>query len=164
VLTVAAVGATPATSGPTRTGCAVRGVGDGGSSLLLFPAAVFIVLVLGAIAVDLSAVHLAKREVLDLAASAANDAATAGLDQARFRTTGEYVIDPTLAAAAVERTVAANEPDGRTTIVNVVVGPGPDQVTVELSAPADPVFSRALPGGPGTTTVTGTATATAIGG
>jgi len=138
--------------------------GDRGSSLLLFPAAVLIVLVLGAIAVDLSAVHLAKREVLDLAASVANDAVTAGLDQGRFRSTGEYVIDPALATEAVERAVAANEPDGRTTIVNVVVGPGADQVTVELAAPADPVFARALPGGPRTTTVTGSATATAIGG
>lgn len=136
---------------------------DRGSSLLLFPAAVLIVLVLGAIAVDLSAVHLAKRQVLDLASSAANDAVTAGLDQDRFRTTGEYVIDPGLAAAAVDRTVAANEPDGRTTVLSVVVGPGPGQVTVELRAPADPVFARALPGGPRTTEVTGSATATAVG-
>jgi hypothetical protein len=132
--------------------------------LLLFPAAVLIVLVLGAIAVDLAAVHLAKREVLELAASAANDAVTAGLDQGRFRATGEYVIDPTLAADAVDRAVAANEPDGRTTVVRVEIGPGPGQVTVELAAPADPIFSSALPGGPGTTTVTGSATATAIGG
>lgn len=137
---------------------------DRGSSLLLFPAAVLIVLVLGAIAVDLSAVHLAKRQVLDLAASAANDAVTAGLDQGRFRATGEYVIDPDLAAIAVDRAVTANEPDGRTTVLSVVVGPGPGQVTVELSAPADPVFAPALPGGPRTSTVTGSATATAVGG
>jgi Flp pilus assembly protein TadG len=140
-----------------------RGRGDAGSSLLLFPAAVLIVLVLGAVAVDLSAVHLAKRQVLDLAASAANDAVTAGLDQGRFRATGEYVIDAALATRAVERAVAANEPDGRTTVVRVELGPDPGQVTVELRAPAEPVFSSALPGGPGTTTVSGTATATALG-
>ena len=144
--------------GPSR-----RAGGDAGSSLLLFPAAVLIVLVLGAIAVDLSAVHLAKRQVLDLAASAANDAVTAGLDQGRFRTTGEYVIDPTLAAEAVEQAVATNEPDGRTTVVRVEIGPGPGQVTVELTAPAERVFAPALPGDPGATTVTGTATATALG-
>lgn len=150
--------------GPAGRGGPGRCTRDAGSSLLLFPAAVLVVLVLGAIAVDLSAVHLAKREVLDLAASAANDAVTAGLDQGRFRTTGEYVIDPALATAAVERAVTANEPDGRTTIVRVEVGPGPDQVTVELAAPADPVFAPALPGDTGPTTVTGSATATAVGG
>lgn len=121
-----------------------------------------IVLVLGAIAVDLAAVHLAKRQVLDLAASAANDAVTAGLDQATFRATGEYVVDATLAGEAVERTVAANDPDGTTTVVAVTVGPGPDQVTVELSAPATQVFAPALPGNPGPTRVTGSATATAV--
>ena len=138
-----------------------RATGDAGSSLLLYPAAIMVVLVLGAIAVDLSAVHLAKRQVLDLAASAANDAVTAGLDQATFRSTGEYVIDPVLAAEAAARTVAANDPDGSTTIVAVVAGPGPGQVTVELSTPATQVFAKALPGDPGPTVVTGSATATA---
>jgi hypothetical protein len=149
---------------PSAPEPAPRAAGDGGSSLLLFPAAVLIVLVLGAIAVDLSAVHLAKREVLDLAASAANDAVTAGLDQATFRATGEYLIDPTLATAAAERTVAAGDPSGATTMVAITLGPGPDQVTVELSTSAQPVFARALPGHPGATTVTGEATATALGG
>ena len=149
----------PCVPRPTRT----RSADDRGSSLLLFPAAVLIVLVLGAIAVDLSAVHLAKREVLDLAASAANDAATAGLDQARFRSTGEYVIDPALAAEAVDRAVAANDPSGTTFLVAVTVGPATDQVTVELSTTAHPVFAPALPGYAGASTVTGSATATAVG-
>lgn len=147
---------------PRRRPTGRRLAGDGGSSLLLYPAAVMVVLVLGAIAVDLAAVHLAKRQVLDLAASAANDAVTAGLDQATFRATGEYVVDPTLASRAAERTVAANDPDGGTTVLAVTVGPGPDQVTVELSAPATQVFAPALPGNPGPTVVTGTATATAV--
>ncbi len=129
--------------------------------MFLFPAAVLIVLVLGAIAVDLSAVHLAKRQVLDLAASAANDAVTAGLDQPTFRATGDYVVDPTLAADAVERTVAANDPDGRTSVVRVTVGPTPDQVTVELRTTARPVFAPALPGRLAPVVVTGEATATA---
>lgn len=154
----------PATDRSDRSDRSHRLRSDGGSSLLLFPAAVMIVLVLGAIAVDLSVVHLAKRQVLDLAASAANDAVTAGLDQTTFRTTGDYVIDPGLAADAVERSVAANDPTGRTTIVAVTVGPGPDQVTVELAAPADPVFASALPNSPGPAQVTGRATATALGG
>lgn len=140
-----------------------RGAADRGSSLLLFPAAVLIVLVLGAIAVDLSAVHLAKREVLDLAASAANDAVTAGLDHGHYRTTGEYVVDPALAAAAVDRAVAANDPSGATTVLAVTVGPGPADITVELSTTAHPVFAPALPGYGGPTTVTGSATATAVG-
>ena len=58
-----------------------------GSALMLMPAGLLIVLVLASIAVDMSLVHLRKRQAFELAAAAANDAATAGVDQGRVRTT-----------------------------------------------------------------------------
>ena len=68
-----------ATARPRRHG------GDRGSVLLLVPAAVLIVLVMASIAVDMSLVHLRQRQAHDLAAQAANDAATGAADQAALR-------------------------------------------------------------------------------
>ena len=138
-----------------------RLAGDRGSALMLMPAAVLIVLVLGAIAVDLSVVHLAHRDLVDVAASAANDAATDGLDPDTFHRTGRYELDQTRATAAVERSLTVHQLAGRATIVRVVQGPGPDQVTVELEVPVDYLFAKALPGANHGTTVRAHATATA---
>ncbi len=128
---------------------------------MLMPAAVLIVLVLGAIAVDLSVVHLAHRDLIDIAASAANDAATDGLDTEAFHRTGTYRLDLDRAMAAVRRTLAVHQVAGRATIVRVVQGPGADQVTVELQMPVTYIFAKALPGANEGTTVKAHATATA---
>ena len=50
-----------------------------GSVLMLMPAAVLIVLLLGAIAVDSAIVYLRQRQAENIAFDAANDAAGAGL-------------------------------------------------------------------------------------
>ena len=128
---------------------------------MLMPAAVLIVLVLGAIAVDLSVVHLAHRDLIDIAASAANDAATDGLDPDSFHRTGTYHLDLARATAAVQRSLTVHQVAGRATIVSIVQGPGPDQVTVELRLPVGYLFAKALPGANAGTTVTAHATATA---
>ena len=73
-------------STPTATACprpppgatAGDGVNERGSVLLLFPAAVLIVIVLSAITVDSSIAFLAQRELANATAAAANDAASRG--------------------------------------------------------------------------------------
>ena len=60
------------------------GVRQRGSVLLLFPAAVLIVLVLSAITVDSSIAFLAQRELANATAAAANDAASRAVDGQAF--------------------------------------------------------------------------------
>jgi hypothetical protein len=85
-----------------------RSADERGSVLMLVPAGVLIVFVLASIAVDMSLVHLRKRQAFDLASAAANDAATAGADQAALRS-GSYVIEPGSARAVVDDVVGASE-------------------------------------------------------
>ena len=60
---------------------------------MLMPAAVLVLVVLGAIAVDFSIAFLGERELANAASAAANDAAAAAVDQMVFRTTGQVVLD-----------------------------------------------------------------------
>ncbi len=136
--------------------------GDTGSSLMLMPAAVLIVLVLGAIAVDLSVVHLAQRDLLDVAASAANDAATFGIDPSAYRAgSGSAAFDPDRAELAVERSLRNHHLDTRVTIDGVRQGPAADEVTVDLHVTVDYIFAKAIPGARHSTVVHAHATATA---
>ena len=136
------------------------GTADRGSVLMLMPAAVLVVLVLGAIAVDLSLVHLARRELVVAAGAAANDAVTYGLDEDAWRRGEGYSLDPTRVDDAVNRSLAARGLLPRLVTPPVVRATGPDEVTVELAEPVDYLFAKALPGGPHRTVVRATATAT----
>src|SRR6266540_3305124 len=78
-----------------------------GSVLLLMPAAVLIVVVLGAIALDCSTVFLAHRALLTAAAAAADDAVTFGADERAYRERGVYTLDPARVQEAVELSFAA---------------------------------------------------------
>lgn len=78
-----------------------------GSVLVLMPAAVLIVLLLGAIAVDSAIVYLGQREAYNVAFDAANDAAGAGFDLDAARTRGEIVYDPDRVEAIAAQSVAA---------------------------------------------------------
>ena len=130
---------------------------------MLMPAGLLIVLVLASIAVDMSLVHLRKRQAFELAATAANDAATAGVDQGRRRTTHDYVLDPERARAVVAEVVAASElaPElARPPVVTITTA----GVRVELALEADHIFADVVPGAPDGTEVTATATATAAAG
>jgi hypothetical protein len=132
---------------------------DRGSVLMLVPAGLLIVFVLASITVDMSLVHLRKRQAFDLASAAANDAASAGADPARLRS-GAYVLDPEATARVVERAVGTSElaaylaEPPRTSITR-------DGVRVEVSLEADYIFAGALPGAPDGTVVTASATAAA---
>jgi Putative Flp pilus-assembly TadE/G-like len=134
---------------------------DRGSALMLMPAGLLVVLVLASIAVDMSLVHLRKRQAFELAAAAANDAATAGVDQGRLRTTHDYVLDPDRTRAVVDDVVAASElaPHLARPPVVTVTAAG---VRVELALEADYIFADVVPGAPDGTEVTASATATAV--
>ena len=128
---------------------------------MLMPAGLLIVLVLASIAVDMSLVHLRKRQAFELAAAAANDAATAGVDQGRLRTTHEYVLDPDRARSVVGDVLAASElaPQLARPPVVTVTGAG---VRVELALEADYIFADVIPGAPDGTVVAASATAMAV--
>jgi hypothetical protein len=118
-----------------------------GSVLALMPAAVMIVIVLGAIAVDGSLAFLAERQVSNLAASVANDAATQGIAVERFYEDGTLVLDDALVqavadAALVHATESLAHLDDLT--IDVVVL-GADTVEVSVRARTKTLFSRAMP-------------------
>ena len=123
------------------------------------PAGVLVVLVLASIAVDMSIVHLRQRQAFDLAAGAANDAATAAADEVALRS-GEFRLDPERARAIVERVVAASSLAAELAAPPDVVVTD-EGVEVTLSLEADYVFAGVMPGAPEGTVVTATASATA---
>ena len=136
-----------------------RSADERGSVLMLVPAGVLIVFVLASIAVDMSLVHLRKRQAFDLASAAANDAATAGADQAALRS-GAYVIEPGSARAVVDDVVGASE------LAPLLAAPPSVTVTaegvsVEITLEADYIFAGVLPGAPDGTVVAASATAVA---
>ncbi|HEY7071950.1 MAG TPA: hypothetical protein VH479_17625 [Acidimicrobiales bacterium] len=132
---------------------------DGGSILLLVPAAFLVVMILASIAVDMSLVHLRQREAHDLAASAANDAVTAASDHLGLRH-GQIQLAQADAEAVVARIVAASDLAPQV-VGTPVVRIRPDAVEVELSVRADYVFASVVPGAPDSTTVTARASASA---
>ena len=133
---------------------------DRGSVLALVPAALLVLIVLAAIAVDTTTEYLARRELAAAADAAANDAVTFGLDEARFRETGEFVLDAERAEEAVRRALSARW----STVIDraVVAGDSDPQegtVNVTLRSSAHLVFSPALPGAPHDVDVVARATA-----
>jgi hypothetical protein len=136
-----------------------RSADERGSVLMLVPAGVLIVFVLASIAVDMSLVHLRKRQAFDLASAAANDAATAGADQAALRS-GAYVIEPDSARAVVDDVVGASK------LAPLLAAPPSVTVTaegvsVEITLEADYIFAGVVPGAPDGTVVAASATAVA---
>jgi hypothetical protein len=134
-----------------------------GSVLLLVPAGILVVVILGSIAVDFAIAFLGEREVADLASSAANDAVAAAVDTEHLRDTGEFRLDPDLVADVVAATLAASSTavDLDPPIVEVTVVDGEPAVRVELSGTVDYVFAPALPGGPERAEVSASAVAVA---
>jgi hypothetical protein len=126
---------------------------------MLVPAGVLIVFVLASIAVDMSLVHLRKRQAFDLASAAANDAATAGADQAALRS-GSYLIEPGSARTVVADVVGASElaPHLAAAPSVTVTAEG---VSVEITLEADYIFAGVVPGAPDGTVVAASATAVA---
>lgn len=120
-------------------------VPERGSVLLLFPAAFLVVLVLGAIAIDAGVLFLEQRELAAAAGAAANDAATLAVDHDVLRTSGQVVLDPARAEQAVAGSLASRGVLDRLSGPPQVLVDG-DRITVSLTARADYVIARALPG------------------
>ena len=79
-----------------------------GSSLLLFPAGVLIVMVLAAMAVDTSIAFMGQRELANATAAAANDAASQAMNNAAFYQQDRIELDPVaVESLAVARVRAA---------------------------------------------------------
>lgn len=134
-----------------------------GSALMLMPAGVLVVLMLGAISFDLSVVFLRQRQASGVAVDVANDLASAALDEPRLRATGEFVLDPERAASLGARFVDASDLAGHVLDLDVDVL-GPDTVRVSLTVRVDYVFAKAIPGAADGTEVTARATAVATAG
>jgi hypothetical protein len=132
---------------------------DAGSVLLLLPACVLVVLVLASIAVDMSLIQLRHRQAASVAASAADDAVTAGTDVGQLRS-GSYVLDEGSVADVVEQTVAHSDVAAHLTAPPQIAIEG-DAVRVSLTVEADYLFAGVMPGAPGSTVVTASASATA---
>ena len=138
-----------------------------GSALILVPAAVLVLVILGAIAVDMSIVLLGQRELANMAAAAANDAATAAISKEAFyrggsgRAPGEVQIDDGEARHVVAHVLDVEVPRGVKVTRFDVQAPG-SQVCVTVEGRVEYLFARAIPGVPHSTTVQGRARATAV--
>ena len=128
---------------------------------MLMPAGVLIVLLLGAMAFDLSVVFLRQRQASSVAVDLANDLATAALDQAAFRADGVYSLDPERAEELGASLAEASDLADAIVELEVVVT-APDTVEVRLVVDVAYVFARAIPGSAEGTTVTASATAVAV--
>jgi hypothetical protein len=118
-----------------------------GSVLMLMPAAVLIVLLLGSLAVDFAIAFLAEREVVDAASAAANDAATFGLDENQLRQSGALVLDRGRAEEAVRQSIVSRGSallDRADVSVDVTAA----SVRVRISSRAQYLFARVIPGAP----------------
>jgi Flp pilus assembly protein TadG len=124
-----------------------RCAGDDGSTMILMPLGVLIVVLLAGIAFDLSWVYEAQHEAIDAAESAANDAVTFGVDQPAVESGAGVHLDDDRIATAVDRSLAAHqlkgyEPDRTTVVTDRAAG----TITVTVTCHVDDLFARAIPG------------------
>ena len=152
--------------GDSRPEGTVERATERGSVLMLVPAAVLVLVILGAIAVDFSVAFLGQRELTNAAAAAANDAATAISEQSFYRGGGEVApgtirVDEARARRVADQALLARAPRG-VHITDSVVEPSGGQVCVTLRGRVPYVFARAIPGMDDGVSVQGRATATAV--
>ena len=136
------------------------GAGQRGSVLMLMPAGVLVVLLLGAIAFDLSLVFLRQRQASSLAVDVANDLATAALDEGAFRAAGTYELDPDAADRIGRALVGSSDLADEIEEVEIAVL-APDTVEVRIVVGVSYVFAKAIPGASDGTRVTAAAVAVA---
>jgi hypothetical protein len=120
-----------------------------GSVLMLMPAGLLIVFVLGSISIEFVAVSMRQRALYNAADAAANDAATYAIDRVVLRATGEVVLDPTLVEEAVGLSLRAQ---GVELVRAPLVEVSADRKTIhlELVQHVPFVIAGALPGTDGT--------------
>jgi Flp pilus assembly protein TadG len=130
--------------------------GERGSTLLLFPAALLIMLALAAITVDSAIAFLAQRQLMNATAAAANDAATEALSDRAFYEGDRIELSPsTVETVAVDRVfqlVDAARHHGLTVTAEAAPPAGAGcswTVRVSASSYVDELFGKALPGSSG---------------
>ena len=122
--------------------------------LMLMPAAVLVVLVLSAVAVDGALAFMGRRELSAAAAAAANDAVVAALsERAFYEACADLSLDAVAAQRVAERTFALRGSEAyRLEGVEAAVGVSADgaaRVRVEATGTVERVFTPALLGGGG---------------
>ncbi len=129
--------------------------GEDGNTLVLFPAAVLILLGLGALALDGATVFLGGRRLVDVAAAVANDALTAVDPDAFFAQepgSAQVPLDPLRAEQRLAAIVAAQVPDRSLGDLDCAfealeAGP-PTRVVVRCTATVRPILAPVWPGAP----------------
>jgi hypothetical protein len=124
-----------------------RGKGDreAGSALMLVPAGFLVLMLLAALTVDSAAAYLGQRQLSDAIAAAANDAATAGLDNSAFYQHGAVTLDPATTVVAVCQSMAAQGDSGLHD-VRLAVGVSGAEVEITATANVRAVFGAFVPG------------------
>lgn len=137
-----------------------------GSTLLLFPAALLIMLALAAITVDSAIAFQAQRQLAHATAAAANDAATEALSDEAFYQGDRIELSATaveeIAVDKVRGLIAATHHyDLSVTAVAVAPAAGDCAWTVRVTASSrvDELFGKAMPGSDGHVTVRAVSTA-----
>ncbi len=113
-----------------------------GSVLMLMPAAVLVVIVLGSLAIDRAVVFGAQRDLINTAQAAANDAVTLGIDVEEVRAGGELRYDRDRIDEAIRRAVAG---DAGVVVAGWTING--DQLVVRLEKRVEYVFAKGVPGG-----------------
>lgn len=119
------------------------GPDERGSVLALMPAAVLVVLVLSALAVDHGLVLARQRELVAVAEAVASDAANTGVPGSALYGSDPGQLDARLVASAARRSLAAR---GLAVDLEVTVSGDGWTVAVALSDEVRPVFGAGLPG------------------
>ena len=144
----------------------MRSRGERGSVLLLFPAALLIMVALSAMAVDSAVAFLAQRELTNATAAAANDAATEAISDYSFYMGDRIELSPSAVEAVAVDRVRALIDQGRhhalTVQADAVPPAGPGcawTVRVVATSRVDEVFGKAMPGSAGSVAVRAQSTA-----
>jgi len=137
---------------------------DGGNTLLLAPAGLLILLLLAAVSFDLTAAFQRKRELVELADAAANDAVSAGIDVDRLRAGGSVCLSAERVARVVAATVAVSELQAD--VVGVALRGAdprcPTEATIALRTRSPYPFGQVVPGTPQAIELTATGSASVV--
>lgn len=132
-----------------------------GSVLALMPAAALVFIVLGSLAADAAIAYLGEREVSNVAAAIANDAATQSIDLDRYYATGQIVLLPERVRAVADAALARESGHHLESLQIDSEVIAPDRVRVSVRARVRSLFAKALPSGLEYRTVDAAAEATA---
>ena len=133
-----------------------------GSTLVLMPVGIIILLLLASVAIDFSLALHEQRELLNAASAAANDAATFGLDADAFRSNSTLSLDAARVDEAVRRSLASRQGGEAGQTQHSVRFPSPTSVQVALERRVPLRFAGSIPGAPDSIIVRSAASAALV--